>query len=53
MHRMVVLNFAVTILNISPLRWEDLSTLLEHHTVSPFEKLADRIDLAQAEQILG
>ena len=40
-------------LNISPLRWEDLSTLLEHHTVSPFEKLADRIDLAQAEQILG
>jgi methionyl-tRNA synthetase len=41
-----------TYLNISPLVWHDLTTILENHTINPYTHLLTRIDDKMTEQLI-
>jgi len=40
------------ILNIAPLTWTGENTLLENHTIGPFERLIERAELEKANQMI-
>ncbi|MBN1436399.1 MAG: methionine--tRNA ligase [Sedimentisphaerales bacterium] len=41
-----------SILNVEPLKWSDTQTLLENHTINPFQRLIERVDPDKAQAMI-